>query len=58
MNHTQQPARKAEPQYDYSNTGRPRDFDIRSKKTEQKMIVNQSQPHHTRGIWRCSECDF
>lgn len=44
--------------YDYSNSGRPRDFDIRIEVAEQKEIVKQSQQQFSDRRWHCSEYDF
>ncbi len=44
--------------YDYSNSGRPRDFDIRIEVAEQQEIVKQSQEQFSAPLWHCSEYDF
>lgn len=57
MHSAQQPA-KTEPQYDYTNHNRPRDFDIRIEVAEQREILEQSQQQSTTYRWQCSEYDF
>jgi hypothetical protein len=48
----------AQPEYDYSNAGRPRDFDIRLEVAEQREIVQQSLEQFAGQRWHCSEYDF
>ena len=55
---TMQKAPEAEPNYDYSNSGRPRDFDIRIEVAEQQEIVKQSQEQAAAYRWHCTEYDF
>ncbi|MEH6628058.1 MAG: hypothetical protein V7739_16565 [Motiliproteus sp.] len=58
MNTRTQKTAKTEHLYDYSNTGRPRDFDIRIEVAEQLEIVKQSQQLLAANRGHCSEYDF
>jgi hypothetical protein len=44
--------------YDYSNRGRPRDFDIRIEVAEQQEVIKQSLEQYRSNRWQCSEYGF
>ncbi len=58
MNTPTQNRASAQKDYDYSNAGLPRDFDIRFEVAEQKEILQQSQQPFSASKWHCSEYDF
>ena len=58
MNNAIEQAPNAEPLYDYSNNGRPRDFDIRIEVAEQPEILKQNPPRSAAYRWHCSDYDF
>ncbi len=58
MNTHDQHRPDTEDNFDYSNRGLPRDYDIRIEVAEQKEIINQSREQQSTSGWQCSDYDF